>query len=135
MSKNRKKSLRTIIVDGEEYKWLMDLDLKVWKDKKVIFDYWGKYPKVSYNLEEDGYGPMTPRIVAKIIRLINGSEDLIPNRDLLYRMEHDRNLAIGYYGRHASFEDKETERLWAKFNDSHKALAERLEHQKLMNSV
>jgi len=137
MSKNRIKNLRTITVGDVEYKWMYDGNLKVWKDKKVIYEegYNKGYKNVSYNLEKGIYGAMTPAVVAKVIRLVTYKEDLVSNEELQQRIEDESNFAIGYYGRHESFEDKQTERLWAELNDKAKELEEHLETQALYKRV
>jgi len=129
MSKNRIKSLRDITIDDEDYKWSCVDGFKIWKDKKVIYhEGWGAdYPQVYYN---EGDGTITPRIVAKIIRLINGTEDLISTEDFEYRFESD--FAIGYYDKHSSFEDKRIERLFFNLNEAHEKLENYLKEQSVL---
>jgi hypothetical protein len=55
--KNRNKKLRTIVTDGQEYKWLIGSDniLKIWKDKNLIY-------------ENDHSGcDVTPQLVSDVI--------------------------------------------------------------------
>ena len=131
MSKNRIKSLRSIMVDDSEYKWSCHDGFKIWKDKQVIYhEGWGAdYPQVYYN----GDGTITPRIVAKIIRLINGTEDLISTEDFEYRFESD--FAIGYYDKHSSFEDKRIERLFFNLNEAHEKLENYLKEQRVGHEI
>lgn len=135
MGKSRIKSLRNITVDDEDYKWMVDdsYNLKIWKDKKLVYqsgwDSHEKYPQVYYNFE-DG---ITPRIVAKIIGLINGTEDLISTEDFEYRFESD--FAIGYYDKHASFEDKRVEHLFYNLNIAKEKLEEYLKEKKVSHEL
>lgn len=136
MGKNRIKSLRTINVDGIEYKWLFDDYgwLKIWKDKKIVYeDGFNKgYSQVSYNLVDD---QMTPEVVAKVIRLVNYTEHLIPNEDVLDAIRISEGLNPNHYKRHASYEDKTTEKLMAKFMDSFAELKQHLEHKEIFENI
>jgi hypothetical protein len=127
MSKNRIKSLRDITVDGEVYKWTCLDGFKIWKNKQVIYhEGWGaNYPNVYYG--EDN--TITPRIVAKIIRLINGTEILVSTEDFNKRFES--SSAIGYYDRYTSFEDKRIEYLFFNLNQAHEELGDYLKEQKV----
>ena len=134
MSKNRIKTLRDITVDDEDYKWMINHgDFKIWKNKKLIYENgWRsdeKYPQVYYNYD-DG---ITPRVIAKIIRLVNGTEDLISTEDFEHRFESD--FAIGYYDKHASFEDKEVESLFYKLNIAKEKLENYLKEQSILKQT
>lgn len=130
MSKNRIKNLRNITVDGQEYKWQCVDCLKIWKDKVLIYesyDYNGKFPKVTF-FDKDGI--ITPAIVAKIIKTINGTETIHSVEDLAYRFKNEYVGGIGYYSRNDSFDDKEAEKLWVEFNDKYEELKNYLEKTK-----
>jgi hypothetical protein len=63
MGKNRINNLRTITVDGNEYKWLVeddgeDLNLKIWYNKAIFY---------SGNIYED---KITPAVVRDTIEEI-----------------------------------------------------------------
>jgi hypothetical protein len=126
--KRKNRKVRSITVDGVEYKWLSVNEIKIWKDGKIFYeDGWGsssKYPTVSFNLED---GAVTPKVIAKIIKLINGTEPLISNVEIFENLNNERFLeVIKSYRRHASFEDKRTEYKWAKFIDSYNELMNHL---------
>ena len=127
MGKNRIKSLRGIIVDNQEYKWSCVDGLKIWKDKNIIFEGgWynrDKYPEVYYFTRKG----ITPGIVAKVIRQLNGTEKEVEIEDLAYRVENEGACGIGYYSKYTSFDDKSAEELWVKFNESYESLVKYLE--------
>ncbi len=135
--KRKNKKVRSIIVDGVEYKWLSVYEIKIWKDGKIFYESgWNsesKYPKVSYNLED---GSVTPKVIAKIIRLINGNEVLISNSDISEKLNNKKFLKVMQsYGRHVSFEDKKTERIWSKFSDCYIDLIRHLEAQEAVDKA
>ena len=126
MGKNRIKGLRDITVDNQDYKWSCVDRFKIWKDKKLIFESgWynrEKYPNVCYFTRSG----ITPGIVAKVIRQLNGTERENEIEDLAYRVDQEGACGIGYYSKHATFDDKKAEELWVKFNESYEALVKYL---------
>jgi hypothetical protein len=127
MTKNRIKGLRDITVDNQDYKWSCVDGFKIWKDKKLIFESgWyneEKYPEVKYFRTKG----ITPGIVAKVIRQLNGTERENEIEDLAYRVENEGACGIGYYSKYATFDDKKAEELWVKFNESYESLVKYLE--------
>jgi hypothetical protein len=127
MSKNRIKSLRNITVDNQEYKWSCVDGFKIWKDKKLVYEGgWynrEKYPEVFYVSD----GGITPGIVAKVIRQINGTEDVYSAKDLKYRFENEGGFGIGYYSKNDTFDDKKAEKLWVEFNCKYEEFKKYLE--------
>ena len=127
MRKNRIKGLRDITVDNQDYKWSCVDGFKIWKDKQLIYQS-GWYNREKYpNVEYFGTKGITPGIVAKVIRQLNGTEEEIEIEDLAYRVENEGSCGIGYYSNHATFDDKKAEELWVKFNESYENLVKYLE--------
>jgi uncharacterized protein YjhX (UPF0386 family) len=121
-NKRRIKHLRDITVDGIDYKWSAVDVFKIWRDKKLIFESgWynrDKYPEVEY-FTTNG---ITPGVVAKVIRQLNGTEMVVSIENLAYRIENEADCGIGYYSKHQTFDDKKAELLWVQFNEKHEEL-------------
>mgnify|MGYP001605685141 FL=1 len=119
MSKNRIKNLRSIKVDNIDYTWMYDGGIRIWKDKKIVYD---GFPKPYMDASS-----ATPGMIAKIVRVINGNEEEIGNEDQIYKIKNEGRCGMDYFSKYATFEDKKTEKLWFEFNSKYEELIKHLE--------
>jgi len=120
-NKRRIKHLRDITVDGIDYKWSAVDGFKIWKDKQLIFK--SGYDRNDYSqVEYFTTNGITPGVVAKVIRQVNGTDRVVPIEDLAYRVENEGSCGIGYFSKYQTFDDKKAEELWVEFNDKYEEL-------------